>query len=71
MIAAQPCPFCGSDQVGVQDGSTFRWRKVVCYTCEAAGPEIRVQTDETKSVAELVVLNDSLAIDAWNARKGN
>jgi Lar family restriction alleviation protein len=47
------CPFCGSDRVSLEQGSTFRWRRVECFNCEAIGPEART---------------DAQALEEWNTR---
>lgn len=36
-----PCPFCGSENVNVVEGSTSRWRVAECAECGARGPEGR------------------------------
>ncbi len=63
-----PCPFCGSTNVTVQEGSTFRWRKVVCVECEASAGEIRCQTlgDGNREQWEKQAHADAIA--AWNER---
>lgn len=63
----KPCPFCGSKSVDIREGSTFRWRIVVCTGCEATCGEIRHDTmadDQVKAEVE----THARAIAEWNAR---
>lgn len=63
-----PCPFCGSTNIDVLEGSTFRWAFAECIDCGARSGEIRVQTsgvgtiDEWKKEAQVKALNE------WNQR---
>jgi hypothetical protein len=44
MSEHRPCPFCGSTDVIIADGTTFRWLTTMCQACAAQGPEVRIQT---------------------------
>ena len=59
----EPCPFCGDDSslccepisaVGTIGGDFHRWVAVVCFACDARGPELRSKKQ---------------AIAAWNERR--
>jgi len=50
----KPCPFCGSNSVSLEQGSTFRWRRIECPDCYAIGPEART---------------DAQALEEWNTRQ--
>ena len=60
MAKLKPCPFCGSNDVGIQHYIPRRGNcvlsYVLCYDCEAAGPE--------KPAGEK-------ATEAWNRRADN
>ena len=62
------CPFCGSTEVNVHEGSTFRWRYASCGECGASAGEIRCQTfgNGTKEEWEQNAKRD--ALEAWNTR---
>ena len=62
------CPFCGCVDVGVREGSTFRWRVAYCLNCDAQTGEVRAQTlgDGTKDEWEVQACKD--AIEEWNKR---
>jgi Lar family restriction alleviation protein len=70
-IKPLPCPFCGHDEVYVQEGDTFRWRVAVCGGCDARAPDVRVQTigDGTPAIWEKQGRADAIA--AWNKRVGS
>ena len=62
-----PCPFCGCESITFEEGTTFRWRQVVCSGCGAIGPEVRVDTinqDRALALAEA----DKEALIEWNRR---
>jgi len=62
-----PCPWCGDPltEAIVQEGSTFRWRKV--SGCCADGPEVRRNT-MTDDQAAAEIESHAKAIAAWNTR---
>ena len=62
----KPCPWCGG-KVGpiVEEGSTFRWRRVT--GCCVDGPEVRHDTLADDQDAAKAA-SDAAAIDAWNSR---
>lgn len=61
-----PCPWCGSTNVAVREGSTFRWRLAECE-CGATCGEVRHATlAKDQAQAELDSTADAMA--AWNAR---
>lgn len=68
MTSPKPCPFCGSENVAVVEGSTFRWRAVWCADCEAIGPSVRAQTSGTGTREEWEAKAKSDAVAAWNER---
>ena len=55
MKEIKPCPFCSSDDTHVADGGDQRAYFVLCYNCEAQGPEHGTI---------------SQAVDVWNSRVG-
>lgn len=62
MITPKPCPFCGSTNISVVEGSTFRWVKAECDDCGATCGDVRrVRTDAG---------NETAAIEEWNKRTG-
>jgi Lar family restriction alleviation protein len=62
-----PCPFCGSTDIVVREGSTFRWRIAICNECDATCGEIRHNTlADDQSQAEINSTKD--AIELWNIR---
>ncbi len=67
-MTAAPCPFCGCAEVGVSDGTTFRWRFAVCNECEAQGPEVRVRTAGEGTPEEWEEQAVEAALAAWNTR---
>ena len=67
-MEAKRCPFCGSMEVDVQEGSTFRWRFAMCMNCGARAGEVRAQTlgEGTREQWEAQAKADALA--EWNLR---
>ncbi len=64
---ALPCPFCGNKTIRIEQGSTFRWRRAVCASCEASAGEARIQTaGPGLKLAEERAAH--LAILEWNTR---
>ena len=63
-----PCPFCGSTDVSVEQGDTFRWRVAICRGCGARAPEVRAQTMGDGSPNEWEERAVADAIAAWNTR---
>lgn len=41
MEKLKPCPFCGSNDISLIGGSTFRWEKLSCDQCDASCGEVR------------------------------
>jgi len=67
MVTPLPCPFCGSDEVAVREGTTFRWRIAECSSCGATSGETRAKTiGEPDREGD-----DARAIDEWNRRAAN
>lgn len=52
-----PCPFCGSDDVGLDGDMHNTW--VTCADCFAQGPNVKVFTPHDETVAK----------EFWNTRK--
>jgi hypothetical protein len=67
-IAPKPCPFCGSELLSIEEGSTFRWRKPVCSMCDASSGEVRIAITEPL-MTEGEIRN--LVITEWNKRAGD
>lgn len=63
-----PCPFCGCEEVSIEEGSTFRWRAVECSRCGARAGEVRIQTtgEGRRDQWEAAARRD--AIKEWNCR---
>jgi hypothetical protein len=61
------CPFCGitPTEANVIEGTTFRWRVVVC-DCGVVGPEARKNTMDHSAEAEQAGCR--AAIKEWNTR---
>lgn len=55
MAELKPCPFCGSDCVGLasSDRNDSKLKQVGCFNCGACGA---------------ISFNEQQAIDAWNKR---
>lgn len=66
-----PCPFCGSHDVGVVDGDTFRWRMAVCNSCGAKAPDVRIQTSGSGTSKEWEERARAGAMAEWNKRSGS
>jgi Lar family restriction alleviation protein len=62
-----PCPFCGSTDVTVEQGDTFRWRVAVCV-CGVRGPDVRVQTMGEGNPKQWDAQGEIDALEAWNKR---
>lgn len=67
-LEALPCPFCGSHDVSVIDGDTFRWRLAQCNGCSAQGPDVRIQTSGSGTVKEWEAAARIAALTEWNRR---
>ena len=65
-IEPLPCPFCGSTNVSVQEGSTFRWVFAVCVECDARAGEVRRNTHVPPT--ESWPAAEKAAIAEWNRR---
>ena len=63
-----PCPFCGSDKVVVEEGSTFRWVFACCDNCDAKAGEVRKQTVGAGTPQEWHEAAQKRAIEEWNKR---
>jgi len=63
-----PCPFCGSENVEVCDGSTFRWVYAGCGDCGAQAGEVRRQTLGEGTAEEWEAAAKLSAIVEWNRR---
>jgi Lar family restriction alleviation protein len=64
----KPCPFCGSENIEVEEGSTFRWRYAVCLDCDARAGEIRIQTAGAGHVHDWENTARINAFMEWNKR---
>lgn len=64
LIERLPCPFCGSYESSIKEGSTFRWRVVECSDCGAQCGESRAKT-----IGEADTEGDErAATNEWNMR---
>jgi hypothetical protein len=63
-----PCPFCGSHDVAVVNGETFRRRLMICSCCGAQGPDVRVQTCGSGTNEEWERRARAGATSEWNKR---
>ena len=63
-----PCPFCGSEDVVIADGSTFRWLTTMCQACAAQGPEVRIQTTGDGNPVQWRAKATKHAWAEWNKR---
>ncbi len=64
----RPCPFCGSTNIGVVEGSTFRWVFACCGSCGAQAGEVRVQTMGPGTPDEWAKQARTDAMAEWNRR---
>lgn len=64
----KPCPFCGSHEVHVVEGDTFRWRVAVCGGCSARAPDVRIQTSGPGTPLEWEERARVNAMAEWNKR---
>ena len=67
VVRPLPCPFCGSENIVVVEGTNYRWSVAQCQDCGAQCGEIRRRepqwpTDEKKAADE------AEAIREWNIR---
>lgn len=69
MTSTKPCPFCGSDEVRVVEGSTIQWCAVECTNCFSTGPEVRAKISGTGTIEEWEAQDKESSIAAWNERK--
>lgn len=63
-----PCPFCGSTDIGMIVGSTFRWRMMCCNGCGAQSGEVRAQTMGEGMRHDWELEAERAAIAEWNKR---
>ena len=63
-----PCPFCGSTDIGMIEGSTFRWRMMCCNGCGAQSGEVRAQTTGEGRQHDWELAAERDAITEWNKR---
>ena len=59
-----PCPFCGGENFGYEEGSTFRWMNLYCGDC---GASMEVKKADTGLECNSPV-NTKRVIAAWNTR---
>lgn len=67
-MTPMPCPFCGSLDISVQEGSTFRWRRAGCNDCGAEAGEVRCQTLGDGDPKQWDTEARVAAIQEWNRR---
>ena len=68
MSNIKPCPFCGSTNVQIIDGSTFRWRLAQCQSCGSQAGDVRIQTAGEGTPLDWEARAVRLALDEWNKR---
>lgn len=66
--APKPCPFCGSVDVSVIEGDTFRYRLARCNCCGAQAGDARIQTCGSGTRAEWEARAAVAALAEWNTR---
>lgn len=66
----KPCPFCGSHNVGTQEGESYRYAMVACHECGALGPPIRVRDIRPAADPRFSERDETAAITEWNRRNG-
>ena len=59
-----PCPFCGAENVTIEEGSTYRWAHASCAECGAAASDIRRQYGQGTDNPEV----QEAALAEWNIR---
>lgn len=72
-IRPLPCPFCGSNDIAVVEGDTFRWLLATCTTCRccgAKGPGVRILPAGSGTKEEWERRAHAGAIAEWNKRPG-
>jgi len=62
----KPCPFCGSSNISLHEGSSFRWVYVGCDDCGAQCGEYRFNTSIDQDDAKKQALVEG--IEEWNKR---
>jgi transcription elongation factor Elf1 len=65
-IILLPCPFCGSENISMHEGETFRWRKMACNDCSASCGEFRYNTLTSEQIADTQAKIDGA--NEWNSR---
>lgn len=65
MSELKPCPFCGSREIFVVEGSTFRWRTGECNRCGARCGEVRIRTVDPLPTRDEI---RDLVVEEWNKR---
>jgi len=68
MTNPKPCPFCGSDEVRVVEGSTIQWCAVECTNCFSTGPEVPAKISGTGTIEEWENKAKADAVAEWNKR---
>jgi len=66
----KPCPFCGSHNVGVQEGESYRYAQVACFECGALGPPIRLRDIRPAADPEFSERDHAAAQAEWDKREG-
>lgn len=64
--ALLPCPFCGSENINLHEGSSFRWVYMGCDDCGAQTGEYRFHTLVEQEQAKIEALQDGKK--EWNTR---
>jgi Lar family restriction alleviation protein len=65
-MIVKPCPFCGSTDIIITDGTSYRWIVAKCNSCDAQSGEVRSSLDLSTKVRELKERSDAFA--EWNKR---
>jgi Lar family restriction alleviation protein len=61
-----PCPFCGSENINLHQGSSFRWVYMGCDDCGAQTGEYRFHTLVEQEQGKIEALQDG--VKEWNTR---
>ena len=68
-MSTKPCPFCGSTDIKVVEGSTFRWRLAQCQGCGAQAGDVRILTTGDGTREDWEADAAARALDEWNKRE--
>lgn len=64
----KPCPFCGQDDLRIQDGASGLWAAIACGRCGATGPDVKkhpLDFGHDMSAEDKTIID---AMASWNDR---